>query len=44
MFVGMNKKIGTDKAPKPKTLRMMNEIPFLLAIVAVIAVVVQPFG
>lgn len=44
VFVGMNKKIGTDKAPKPKTLRMMNEIPFLLAIVAVIAVVVQPFG
>ncbi len=43
VFVGMNKKIGTEKAPKPKTLRMINEVPFVLMIVAVIAVVVQPF-
>ena len=43
VFVGMNKKIGTEKAPKPKTLRMINEIPFVMMIVAVIAVVVQPF-
>lgn len=43
VFIGMNKKIGTDKAPNPKTLRMINEIPFLMAIIAVIAVVVEPF-
>ena len=43
VFVGMNKKIGTEKAPEPKTLRMINEVPFVLMIVAVIAVVVQPF-
>lgn len=43
IFIGMNKKIGTDKAPKPKTLRMINEIPFIMAIVAVIMVVVEPF-
>ncbi len=43
-FVAQSKKIGTDKQIKPKTLRMLNEVPFLLAIVAVIAVVVQPFG
>ena len=43
VFIGMNKKIGTDKAPKAKTLRMINEVPFILAIVAVIAVVVEPF-
>ncbi|MAK59692.1 MAG: hypothetical protein CMK09_01815 [Ponticaulis sp.] len=43
VFIGMNRKIGTDKAPKPKTLRMLNEVPFLMAIVAVIAVVVEPF-
>ena len=44
IFVSMSKKIGTEKAPDPKVLRMMNEVPFLMAIVAVIAVVVQPFG
>ena len=44
IFVSMNKKIGTEEAPKPKTLRMLNEVPFLMAIAAVIAVVVQPFG
>jgi putative membrane protein len=44
IFISMNKKIGTEKAPNPKTLRMLNEVPFLMAIVAVIAVVVQPFG
>lgn len=43
VFIGMNKKIGTEKAPNPKTLRMINEIPFLLAIVAIIMVVVEPF-
>lgn len=43
MFIGMNRKIGTDKAPKPKTLRMINEIPFILAIIGIIMVVVEPF-
>lgn len=43
IFIGMNKKIGTEKAPKPKTLRMINEIPFIMAIVAIIMVVVEPF-
>ena len=44
IFSAMNKKIGTENAPNPKKLRMINEIPFLMAIVAVIAVVVQPFS
>lgn len=43
-FVAQSKKIGTEKQPDPKTLRMLNEVPFLMAIIAVIAVVVQPFG
>ena len=44
-FIGQAKKIeaGTCKL-KPKTLRMMNEIPFVLAVISVIAVVVQPFA
>lgn len=42
-FVGMSKKIGTEKQPNAKTLRLLNEVPFILAIIAVIAVVVQPF-
>lgn len=44
IFSAMNKKIAAENAPDPKKLRMINEIPFLMAIVAVIAVVVQPFG
>ena len=43
-FVAQSKKIGTDKQLNPKTLRILNEVPFLMAIIAVIAVVVQPFG
>lgn len=43
-FVAQSKKIGTEKQLKPKTLRMLNEVPFIMAIIAVIAVVVQPFG
>ena len=42
-FVAQSKKIGTDKEPNPKVLRMVNEVPFLMMIVAVIAVVVKPF-
>lgn len=43
-FVAQSRKIGTDKQMNPKLLRMLNEVPFLMMIVAVIAVVVQPFG
>ena len=43
MLIGMNRKIGTEKAPSSKALRMLNEVPFILAIVAIIAVVVEPF-
>lgn len=43
-FVAQSRKIGTEKELNPKTLRMLNEVPFLLGIVAVIAVVVQPFA
>lgn len=43
-FVAQSKKIGTEKQLKPKTLRMLNEVPFIMAIIAVIAVVVQPFS
>ncbi len=42
-FVAQSKKIGTDKQVNPKLLRMLNEVPFLLMIVVVIAVVVKPF-
>lgn len=42
-FVALVKRIGTDREPNPKTLRMLNEVPFILAILAVIAVVIQPF-
>jgi putative membrane protein len=39
------RKIAAGQKPVPaKTLRMMNEIPMLIAIVAVIMVVVQPFA
>lgn len=44
VFVGMSKKVHTEKQPKAKTLRMLNELPFIFAIIAVIAVVVQPFS
>ena len=44
MFVSMSKKIaaGTYQG-SIKTLRMINEIPILIAIVLVIMVVVEPF-
>ncbi len=43
-FIMLGKKIdrGGD-GMKPKTLRMLNEVPFLLMIVVVIMAVVEPF-
>ena len=44
-FVALQKKIVLGgEAPKSKTLRMMNEIPFLIAIIAVVMVVIEPFS
>ena len=43
-FIGLGKKIARGERPiEPKRLRMINEIPALIAIAAVIFVVVQPF-
>ncbi len=43
-FIGVGKKIDRgDDSVKPKTLRMLNEVPFLLMIVVVIMAVVEPF-
>ncbi len=43
-FIGLGKKIdrGGDGV-RAKTLRMLNEVPFLLMIVVVIMVIVRPF-
>ena len=44
-FVGLSKKVsGGTSSMSPKTLRVLNEVPFVLMIFAVIAVVIQPFG
>jgi protoporphyrinogen IX oxidase len=44
-LIGLGKKIAAGQRPiEPKRLRMLNEIPMIIAIFAVIAVVVQPFG
>ncbi len=43
-FIGLHKKeIAQGTNMSSKKLRILNEIPFLLAIVAVIMVVVEPF-
>ena len=43
-FVSLNKRVmAGGNAPSSKLLRMMNEIPFLIAIIAVIMVVIEPF-
>lgn len=43
-FIGLGKKIARGLRPiEPRKLRMMNEIPMVIAILAVIMVVVQPF-
>jgi putative membrane protein len=42
--IGLGKKIAKGERPiEPRKLRMMNEIPMIIAIFAVILVVVQPF-
>ncbi|MNC91905.1 hypothetical protein D3C83_82450 [compost metagenome] len=44
-LIGLGKKIAAGERPvEPKRLRMLNEIPMVIAILAVILVVVQPFA
>jgi putative membrane protein len=44
-LIGLGKKIRAGERPiEPKKLRMLNEIPMVIAIFAVILVVVQPFS
>ena len=44
-LIGLGKKIAAGQRPvEPKRLRMLNEIPMVIAIFAVILVVVQPFA
>ncbi len=44
-LIGTGKKIGRGERPlEPRKLRMLNEVPMVIAILAVIAVVVQPFA
>jgi putative membrane protein len=44
-LIGMGKKIAKGERPvEPRRLRMLNEIPMVIAIFAVIFVVVQPFA
>ena len=44
-LIGLGKKIAAGQRPmEPKKLRMLNELPMVIAIFAVIMVVVQPFG
>lgn len=43
-LMGLGAKIAKGERPvEPKRLRLMNELPMIIAIFAVIAVVVQPF-
>ena len=43
-LLGVGRKVAAGERPvEPRKLRMMNEIPMIIAIVAVILVVVQPF-
>ncbi|MEL6861288.1 MAG: CopD family protein [Pseudomonadota bacterium] len=43
-FIGMGKKIDRgEAAPDAKTLKMLNEVPFLIMIAVVILAVVEPF-
>ena len=44
-LMGLGGKIAAGERPvEPKRLRMLNELPMVIAIFAVILVVVQPFG
>ena len=43
-FIAIGKKIDRgDVAPTPKTMKMLNEVPFLIMIGVVILAVVKPF-
>ena len=43
-FIGMGKKIDRgDVAPSAKTLKMLNEVPFVIMIVVVLLAVLKPF-
>ncbi len=43
-LLGLGRKIAAGQRPiEPRKLRMLNEIPFIIAIFAVILVVVEPF-
>ena len=43
-FIGMGKKIDRgDVAPSAETLKMLNEVPFLIMIVVVLLAVLKPF-
>lgn len=42
-FVGLGKKVDKGKPVSTRTLKMMNELPFVLLIVVVIMVIVRPF-
>lgn len=43
-FIGVGRKIDTGASPvEARTLRMMNEVPFLITIAVVILAVVEPF-
>jgi putative membrane protein len=44
-MMGVGRKVAAGERPlEPKKLRMLNELPFVIAILAVIAVVAQPFA
>jgi putative membrane protein len=44
-LIGLGRKVAAGERPvEPKRLRMLNEIPMVIAIFAVILVVVQPFA
>lgn len=44
-MIGQGRRIAEDRpGVSEKALRMLNELPFVLAIIAVIAVVVEPFA
>ena len=43
-FIGMGKKIDRgDVAPSAKTLKMLNEVPFVIMIAVVLLAVLKPF-
>jgi len=44
ILIGLGRKVAAGERPiEPRKLRMINEIPMIVAILAVILVVIQPF-